>query len=55
MNYGGILLYEESDGWKAFNPSYNSMVVNDSKQNHMVTQVSPLAAQNRYTLQIFGV
>jgi Rps23 Pro-64 3,4-dihydroxylase Tpa1-like proline 4-hydroxylase len=54
MNFGGILLYEESDGWRAHNPAYNSMVVNDSKQNHMVTQVSPLAPQDRYTLQIFG-
>lgn len=54
IDYGGILIYREDEELRAFAPTFNTMVVNDSHQWHMVTPVSPLAAQNRVTIQIWG-
>lgn len=54
IDYGGILVYLDEDGLRAHAPTFNTMVVNDSHQWHLVTPVSPLAAQNRITIQIWG-
>ncbi len=54
-NDGGIFMYEyDKDDWRAHVPSYNTMVINDTKAWHLVTPVSPFAKHNRYTIQIFG-
>jgi len=58
----GVLLedclrgFEENKRLKttAITPEYNCMVLNNSKQMHRVTAVSPLAPSPRMTIQIWG-
>lgn len=58
--WGGIFLWHENVNDSAGGllsglvPSVNTMVVNDSKQFHMVTPVSPRSPDLRLTLQIWG-
>lgn len=55
VNDGGIFLYQHDvDDWRAHVPTFNTMVVNDSRSLHLVTPVSAFARHNRYTIQIFG-
>ena len=55
INDGGIFMYHVKDSeWSAHVPTFNTMMINDDKNLHMVTPVSPFARNNRYTLQIFG-
>lgn len=59
-DWGGVFLWHENtndrfDGlFHGLVPSVNTMVVNDSRQLHMVTPVSPKAPDVRLTLQIWG-
>ena len=53
-DYGGLFVYEE-DGIKVILPEFNTMVVNDNRTPHRVTNVSPLSNQTRISLQIWGI
>lgn len=52
--YGGVFLYETDQGLCGYNPKFNTMVLNDQCENHMVTQISPHASEFRTTIQIWG-
>ena len=56
---GGIFLYKDKEKsgpeWTALLPEHNTMVLNDNKEQHMVTAVSPYSTDLRYTIQIWGV
>ena len=57
INHGGTFIWEDSatHELKALNPVFNSLVVNDEKETHLVTTVSSTAPEDRYTLQIWGI
>jgi hypothetical protein len=55
INSGGIFLWEEGDNLKGICPEYNTMILNDEHELHLVTTVSPLITEFRYTIQIWGV
>jgi len=57
INDGGIFLWRERDSQqlKCIEPTYNTMVVNNEREQHWVTCVSPLAKKPRVTLQIWGI
>ena len=55
---GGLFVWWEDETdlvMKAICPSKNMMVLNDEKQRHMVTQVSPYIQEPRCTIQIWGM
>jgi Rps23 Pro-64 3,4-dihydroxylase Tpa1-like proline 4-hydroxylase len=56
INNGGIFLWrpKDSEEFKAIIPEFNTMVVNDSNEPHMVTPVSVYANEIRVTIQIWG-
>ena len=54
IRWGGLLVVREERGYSAFPPVFNSLAINTTKQDHMVTTVSPLAPYPRHTLQIWG-
>ncbi len=59
-NYGGIFVWKDSNQKRvgklnAYSPVFNSMVLNDQHNDHLVTMVSPFAPENRFTLQIWGL
>ena len=59
LENGGIFLYKDKEKpgpeWTALLPEHNTMVINDNKEKHMVTSVSPYTTDLRYTIQIWGV
>jgi len=55
INSGGIFLWKEEDNLKGICPEYNTMILNDEHKFHLVTAVSPLVTEFRYTIQIWGV
>ena len=54
MAYGGIFIWQDGDEYKAVCPKKNMLAVNDDHTNHMVTSVSDLSSEPRYTIQIWG-
>ena len=54
MAYGGIFIWEDEHGHRAVCPKKNMLALNDDHTNHMVTLVSDLAIEPRYTIQIWG-
>lgn len=56
IDFGGIFIWKDSynDMLHALAPEYNTIVLNTEKTNHMVTAISPLAPENRVTIQIWG-
>ena len=54
MRWGGLLVVKEDGRYVTYPPVFNSLILNDSKQDHMVTTVSPHAPYLRHTLQIWG-
>jgi Rps23 Pro-64 3,4-dihydroxylase Tpa1-like proline 4-hydroxylase len=54
INSGGIFLWKEDNSLKGVCPEYNNMVIVDKKELHLVTPVSPLSTEFRYTIQIWG-
>jgi Rps23 Pro-64 3,4-dihydroxylase Tpa1-like proline 4-hydroxylase len=56
MDWGGLFLYVDSKTkeQKFLIPKFNTMVVNDCKEQHLVTSVSPYCGQCRITLQIWA-
>jgi hypothetical protein len=57
INHGGIFLWKESEGseYKVILPEFNTLVLNDEQQNHIVTPVSAYCNEPRITIQIWGV
>jgi len=58
IDEGGIFMWkdkkEKSDYYKAYIPKYNSMILNDEDEKHLVTPVNPFSRSLRMTIQIFG-
>ena len=54
IRYGGLFVYFEDNQWKTFLPNFNSLVLNDEFQDHMVTIISPNIPEFRHTIQIWG-
>jgi hypothetical protein len=58
-NHGGIFLWKNKNSTEdilsGYTPSYNSMVVNDENESHMVTPISVYAKEFRATIQIWGL
>ena len=57
INFGGVFLWKKDKSDREFNaiqPTENMLVLNDSKQDHMVTPISPLAPEDRITIQLWG-
>jgi len=57
MNYGGIFLWTPNGEkeYSAIIPECNNMVLNDKREWHMVTPVSPYIKEPRITIQIWGL
>ncbi len=55
MNFGGLFVWKDNntDVMKAIVPQKNMMVLNDEKQHHIVTSISPLSKGFRLTIQIW--
>jgi hypothetical protein len=47
-------ILKDSDNWKVLIPECGTMVLNTSEKVHMVTPISPLSPELRYTIQIWG-
>jgi hypothetical protein len=56
INWGGIFIWNKSneDHWRAIVPRFKSLVLNDSKEDHLVTSISPLSETPRVTIQIWA-
>jgi len=57
---GGIFIYKKSatendPEWTALLPKHNTMILNDIKEQHMVTPVSADSPDVRTTIQIWGL
>ena len=44
----------DNDNWRLVNPECRTMVLNTDETLHMVTPISPLCPEMRYTIQIWG-
>lgn len=55
IDYGGLFIWQERKESKAFCPTFNTMMLNDEKEPHLVTPISSYAAEPRLTIQIWGV
>jgi hypothetical protein len=52
---GGLFVWEErEDDWKVVVPKFNTMIINDQFQRHLVTPVSLNAKEYRITIQLWG-
>lgn len=56
IDYGGIFLWEDHDTGelRARVPEFNTMVINDELEHHLVTPVSHFVPEERLTIQLFG-
>ena len=56
---GGLFVWQDNECpdnfYRCLNPQENMMVVNDSKEEHFVTSISPHSKEYRYTIQIWGI
>ena len=60
VNWGGMFLWKDKNEkdparWNAVCPGQNMLVINDEKEFHFVTAVSPHADEERYSIQIWGI
>ena len=53
INHGGIFLYQEGKSLKAYQPTYNTCVINDKKTSHCISITAP-DAPLRTTIQVLG-
>lgn len=55
---GGLFVWQDDECpdnfYRCLNPQENMMVVNDNKELHFVTTISPHAMEYRYSIQIWG-
>jgi len=58
IDWNGVYPYEtamkDSENWKVVIPDCGTMVLNANQKMHMVTPMSPLSPNFRYTIQIWG-
>jgi len=56
-NSGGWFIWEDKDTreWNTILPTKNTMVLNTSKEKHLVTSVAPDGFAIRVTIQIWGL
>lgn len=56
LNDGGIFLWEDKNTGKleALQPSFNTVIINDSNEMHLVTPISAHVNVPRLTIQIFA-
>ena len=58
LDDGGLFIWQDSECpdhfYRCINPQENMMIVNDNKESHLVTTISPHAKQYRYTIQVWG-
>ena len=57
-NWGGIFLWKEDEDdeiMKGILPKPNMMVLNDEREMHMVTSISPDCKEPRCSIQIWGI
>lgn len=57
-NLGGTFLYTDDSNneiWSAVFPKFNTMIINDALETHMVTLVSMQAQEYRASIQIWGI
>lgn len=55
INNGGIFMWKnKANDYDTIIPSYNTMVVNDEAEYHLVTPVSLTSPELRLTIQIWG-
>ena len=56
---GGLFVWQDEECpenlYRCLNPQENMMVVNDSRELHFVTSISPHSKEYRYTIQIWGI
>jgi hypothetical protein len=56
--FGGLFVWQDEECpdnfYRCLNPQENMMVVNDNRELHFVTTISPHAIEYRYTIQIWG-
>jgi hypothetical protein len=59
FDYGGIFIFENFQNddpyFRAFCPEYNTLLISDKNEKHMVTPVSVIAPFPRITIQIWGL
>ena len=53
INWGGLFVWDDGEDLRAHCPTYNSMVINTMEEDHLVTQISHLCPEIRYTLQMW--
>jgi hypothetical protein len=54
IDYGGLFVWASGDGLRASCPEYNTAMLNDDNEGHLVTPVTRVAKTPRHTLQIWG-
>lgn len=56
VDYGGLFVWQDnaSKEWKVRFPEFNTMVLNDEQEPHLVTPVSYASMEMRHTVQIWG-
>jgi len=56
INDGGLFIWQEKSNKElhAICPEFNSLVINDCQEGHLVTPVGVNVIENRYTIQIWG-
>lgn len=56
VDYGGLFVYyDEENNLQCVCPNYNMLIVNTKKLSHLVTPITSLAKDLRYTIQVFGI
>jgi Rps23 Pro-64 3,4-dihydroxylase Tpa1-like proline 4-hydroxylase len=56
INNGGLFVWKNNldNSYSTIFPNYNTMVVNNMKEEHLVTPVSQISSDLRLTIQIWG-
>lgn len=58
VDYGGMLIWKEAKDdsiYKAAEPRARTMILNDAKEMHMVSTISPVAPELRKTIQVWFI
>jgi len=56
LDWGGLFVWKDKEEeLRVLCPEINTMVLNDEREPHLVTMVSPLSPQARRTIQIWGI
>jgi hypothetical protein len=52
--YGGLFVWREDNDWKMLCPEFNTMVIVDNNEEHLVTPITLCTNQSRFSLQIWA-